>query len=1082
LDAAVQAQEAQALEIFAAIAFLFRRRAPEEGPGPSVQEHFYAYLRHLDGHGASLPTGIHLHLVSLLRHYGLHGLDRTDRLEEALYRLFQSHVRADSQLPLVQGILQRWASQGLKMQDPAGVAALRVSMERLLEGTQGQFQTIAYLVRELSFQLFEGARLELARHARHGRLERMLASMEQATDAAARARTRQQLLSAPDPLVRLLSPDTLRGPDLLELLVQSYHRTSTVHIEWWDEIPVAITTGSGGQVAAVAAEWSRLGELQQALRSRPAPTSLELYLYCAAAPGTVAEVANVLVRFVQGLAWPGLKRLAAVATGRFRTIDVHHLTFLHEDGELREQVTFRGVHPAAVERMGLATRLEAFTREWVPCDEDVYLCRAEARSNARDVRLVAVAELFTATPARDSEEHVSIPELDWILRHVLTAIRKVRARRGTDRKDWLNWILLYVWPDMGLTPHQIRHLARRLAPVAGLQAVICLRCQPWDVLVMNSEETGPSVEVTPASDQPLEALDDYALKVVRLRQRGAISPYEVVRLLTHAGQDMVQAGDFAEHDLVEGRLEPVSRPPGRNVANLVVGVVRNFTTRYPEGMRRVIVLGDPSRAMGAVAEPECSRIIAALDLAHELQAPLDWFAVSAGARIAMDSGVENMDWISRVLARIVRFTQAGGEINLVVDGINVGAQPYWNAEATMLMHTRGILIMTPRGAMVLTGKKALDYSGTVSADDNSEIGGYDRIMGPNGQAQYWAGNLHDACVLLLKHHDYTYLAPGERTPRRAVTSDPVDRDVRHHPYAEDGSGFHCIGDVFSEELNPGRKKPFDIRQIMQAVIDADRPPLERWADMAKSVTAVVWNAHLGGYPVCLIGFESRPLPRTGFIPVDGPNQWTSGTLFPQSSRKVARAINSASGVVPVVVLANLTGFDGSPESMRRWQLEHGAEIGRAVVNFHGPMVFCVVSRFHGGSYVVFSHVLNENLHIAALEGSFASVIGGAPAAAVVFAGEVEKRTRSDPRLVQLEAEIAAPGADKTALRAAWLELSLTVQAEKLGQVAEEFDAVHTVERALAVGALHCIIPAARLRPHLVEALEKGLRLALAEAR
>jgi acetyl-CoA carboxylase carboxyltransferase component len=56
--------------------------------------------------------------------------------------------------------------------------------------------------------------------------------------------------------------------------------------------------------------------------------------------------------------------------------------------------------------------------------------------------------------------------------------------------------------------------------------------------------------------------------------------------------------------------------------------------------------------------------------------------------------------------------------------------------------------------------------------------------------------------------------------------------------------------------------------------------------------------------------------------------------------------------------ANLAGFDGSPESMREWQLEFGAEIGRAVVNFDGPIVFCVVSRYHGGAFVVFSQRLN----------------------------------------------------------------------------------------------------------------------------
>ena len=84
--------------------------------------------------------------------------------------------------------------------------------------------------------------------------------------------------------------------------------------------------------------------------------------------------------------------------------------------------------------------------------------------------------------------------------------------------------------------------------------------------------------------------------------------------------------------------------------------------------------------------------------------------------------------------------------------------------------------------------------------------------------------------------------------------------------------------------------------------------------------------------------------------------------------------------------------------MRRLQLEYGAEIGRAIVNFDGPIVFTVISRFHGGAFVVFSRRLNPSLVTLALEGSHASVIGGAPAAAVVFAREVDNRTREDERI------------------------------------------------------------------------------------
>ena len=131
--------------------------------------------------------------------------------------------------------------------------------------------------------------------------------------------------------------------------------------------------------------------------------------------------------------------------------------------------------------------------------------------------------------------------------------------------------------------------------------------------------------------------------------------------------------------------------------------------------------------------------------------------------------------------------------------------------------------------------------------------------------------------------------------------------------------------------------------------------------------------------------------RYGQVPADGPEQWTSGTLFPRSSKKIARAINAAERQPAGGRAREPSGFDGSPESMYQWQLEYGAEIGRAVVNFDGPIVFCVISRYHGGAFVVFSQRLNDGLEAAAIEGSHASVIGGAPAAAVVFAREVDKR-------------------------------------------------------------------------------------------
>ena len=246
--------------------------------------------------------------------------------------------------------------------------------------------------------------------------------------------------------------------------------------------------------------------------------------------------------------------------------------------------------------------------------------------------------------------------------------------------------------------------------------------------------------------------------------------------------------------------------------------------------------------------------------------------------------------------------------------------------------------------------------------------------------------------------------------------------------------------------------------------------------MHEAETAVVWDACIGGYAACVLGFESKPLPRLGWYQPTARETWTSGTLFPLSSKKVARAINAASGSRPLVVLANLSGFDGSPESMRRLQLEYGAEIGRAVVNFDGPIVFCVVSRYHGGAFVVFSKPLSDNIEVVALEGAHASVIGGAPAAAVVFAREVDRRTQADERLVALRDQMAeARGPTRATLHHQYEQLADELHSEKLGEVAAEFDAVHDVERARRVGSIDRIIPARELRPYLIDALERGMQ-------
>jgi acetyl-CoA carboxylase carboxyltransferase component/pyruvate/2-oxoglutarate dehydrogenase complex dihydrolipoamide acyltransferase (E2) component len=1114
-DPALVPGEHRLLTMFADLRALSRPRHDEAGPEAlgSPQEHLHAWLRSLDAESEGLPEPFVDSLRRALSHYGIESLDRTPALEDACYRLFLSQERADAARVAILAILDRRLELAGELAGRMG-DDFREALDRLVLAMEGRDPVLADLAREVRFAYFDEPLISEARDRVSARMEDLVAALEAEPGRHDRAELVAALVACPRPLAPLLSvrlhdaaPELRRV--LLEVMARRYYRVhgpesyEPADVEGRLYVTGAYDAEAGRRrlgaayvalddVAAAAAAFARFA----AAAPEDAPVVVDLYArYGGDAPSHEEHAAGLLEALRAADLPPTLHRvvIAVAEPSRGRGMSaIDTFTFRRgPGGELAEDELVRGLHPMMGERLEL-WRLANFALRRLPSAEDVYAFHGVARANPKDERLFALAEVRDLTPVRDEDGRVvALPEAERMLIDVLEVIRRFQARRPPSRRLQWNRVLLHVWPEIDLEPDEIRDLVARAAPATAGLGIEMLQIRGRlreaggavrERLLRFFTPTGHGVlvEVDDPPDRPMQPLDDGARRIISARRRGTLHPAEIVKLLAPTRpSDGRPAGTFVEHDLDgDGRLVAVDRPPATNPTGIVVGTITNVTDRYPEGMLRVILLGDPTRALGSLAEPECRRIMAALDLAERLGVPLEWFALSAGAKIAMDSGTENMDWIAAVLRRIIEFTQRGGELNVVVAGINDGAQPYWNAEATMLMHTRGVLIMTPDSAMVLTGKQALDYSGGVSAEDNFGIGGYERVMGPNGQAQYWAPDLEGACRVLLSYYEHAYVAPGDRFPRPAPTSDPRDRDVSTAEHHAPGSGLARVGDVFSPEANPGRKKPFDIRSVMRAVIDCDRPPLERWASMHDAEIGVVWDAHLGGQPVALIGIEGRPLPRHGRIPADGPEQWTSGTLFPRSAKKIARAINSVAGRRPLVVLANLAGFDGSPESMRQWQLEFGAEIGRAVVNFDGPIVFCVVSRYHGGAFVVFSQRLNPALEAVAIEGAHASVIGGAPAAAVVFARDVEEAARKDERITAIDARIAdAEGAERQRLRARRDTLWNEVLAAKRGEFAARFDEVHSVERAVRMGSISAIVRGADLRPFLIDAVERGMRRA-----
>jgi acetyl/propionyl-CoA carboxylase alpha subunit/acetyl-CoA carboxylase carboxyltransferase component len=1117
-DPGLLAGETEILRTFADISALWRnRRVPSETEADdeaavdaeaahNQQEYLHAYLRSVDADAEGLPESFRIKLRRTLAHYGITGLEPSPELGPALYRIFLAHRRAATHMPVVAELL-RW-----RLRDPESLPDearedYRRVVDQLMSATQLRHPAVGDLARQVRYRCFDAPAVAAERARAQQQVRAELDHLS--SDPQARAAEIDAIVASGAPILGVFTDRD--HAVMLEVMTRRYYRirplenvqvterggrpmlTAEYTHDGQDYLVIA-TVAEGTENAAE----SDLPELAGAL---PAGRTVVVDLYVTSqtpedqADGDPDALA-ARIRDKLGVVPPAVERVAVAVR---KTGDGWPAWFTFRpgpDGVPEEDRTQRDLHPMIAERLGL-WRFSRFELTRLPAAPDVHLFRIRGREVPDDQRLMALADVRDLTILRDRDRRVrGLPQLERALDDCLDSLRAARsADRELARLDW-NRVKLYVWPVVDATLDEFDQVIRSLAPrTEGLgleQVMVQFKMAAPDgevrelmLRMSRPPGAGLTLRVTDPPPEPLRELNSYTQKVIRARRRGTVYPYELIPLITRSPDPGGAPGAFTEYDLDEsGSPVSVDREPGGNTANLVLGVVSTPTMRYPEGMRRVVLMGDPTRALGALAEPECRRVLAALDLARRLDAPVEWFAISAGAKISMDSGTETMDWISRALRGIVEFTRDGGEINVVVTGINVGAQPYWNAEATMLMHTKGILIMTPYSAMVLTGKQSLDYSGGVSAEDNFGIGGYDRIMGPNGEAQYWAPDLSAAIDILLAHYEHAYVAEGERFPRRAPTTDPDDRDISVSPHSGPATEFGTLGEVFDAATNSERKKPFDIRSLLRGVADADHPTLERWADMADAESAVVLDAHLGGQPVVVIGFESRPLPRHGLSPVDGPSQWTAGTLFPLSSKKTARAINAASGNRPLVILANLSGFDGSPESLRRLQLEYGAEIGRAIVNFDGPIVFCVVSRYHGGAFVVFSGTLNDTMEVAAVEGSYASVIGGAPAAAVVFAAEVNKRTSADPRVAGLQARVAeaTSGGDEdeaSRLRAELASVWPSVHASKLGQVADEFDGVHSIERAHQVGSVQAIVPPARLRSYLIDAVRRGMRRTLA---
>ncbi len=707
--------ELEVLTVFADLAELSRDRPPvgeDEGgdePVHSPREHFHAYLRSLDAEREGVPEPLRLSLARVLAHYGVYDLTPGREVAEAAHRVFLAQERAPTQLPAVAALLD-WRLQGSDDLPASLREALRATLDRLVMATQLRQPAVAELARSVRHSCFDQPLIEAARERVYADVRAQLDHLAADPGAPGYEERMEAVVASPQPLIGLLGERMAGGirahEPMLEVLTRRYYKIRSlrdVRSFTLDgrQLVTASYERSGRNVRLVttladASEFpAAAAAVADLVSDVPASEGVvvDFYLTWADPPDEPDVMAARVSQALAGAAAaPAIRRVAVCVSGGGGE-GVGHFTFRRAEEGLREERVVRGLHPMISRRLRF-WRLERFEVSRLPSVEDVYLFGCATADGPAEERPVALAEVRDLTPVRDASGALTaLPEVERVLAGCLEGIRRAQAGRPASRRLQPNHVFLYVWPEVEVPLRELVGAVRRLAPMTaglGLEEVL-LHFSARDDASGEAREralrfsyqpgAGVTLGLLDVPTEPLAPLDAYRQRVLSARRRGTVYPYELVRHV--AGPD----GTFTEHDLDEsGALAPVARPPGGNTAGIVVGLVRTPTKEHPEGMVRVALFGDPTKALGAVAEPECSRVLAAIDLAERMRVPVEWFALSAGAKIARDSGTENMDWVARVLRRLITFTQAGGEVNVVVAGINVGAQPYWNAEATMLMH------------------------------------------------------------------------------------------------------------------------------------------------------------------------------------------------------------------------------------------------------------------------------------------------------------------------------------------------------------------------------------------------------------
>jgi acetyl-CoA carboxylase carboxyltransferase component len=389
-----------------------------------------------------------------------------------------------------------------------------------------------------------------------------------------------------------------------------------------------------------------------------------------------------------------------------------------------------------------------------------------------------------------------------------------------------------------------------------------------------------------------------------------------------------------------------------------------------DGRPAALMANDPTVKAGSWGPKTVEKILRIQERALSLRIPMVYLVDSAGARITEQVQMfPGRRGAGRIFYNQVRMSGVVPQV-CVLFGPSAAGGAYIPAFCDIVIMREGNASMylgSPRMAEMVIGEQ-------VSLE---EMGGARMHTSVSGCGHQLVNSDAEGIATARRYLSYLPSNGREDPPTAAAVSPPAP------------SAGRAIAELIPDDEN----KPFDMKQLIDALVDADSL-LEIHPRWAKEL--IVGYARLEGHVLGIVANQPKH---------------KGGVLFGDSADKAARFIwNCNAFNVPLLFLADVPGFMIGTQVERQGIIRHGAKMISAVSEATVPKISVVVRKAYGaGLYAMAGPAFEPDCCIALPSASIA-VMGPQAAINAVFYNQlqaIDDETERAAKTEELRKEYAA---------------------------------------------------------------------------